>query len=104
MLSNSTRKLLWFEIIKMLIAVKNVNLWCHFFYKFSAHFRSLFGCTYCAHHVLACIEAVREYAEQGLLLLTERPSVRLSHRSTATTPVGGFAAERPAGTVGDIDR
>jgi len=28
-LSNSTRKLLWFEISKMLIAVKKINLLCH---------------------------------------------------------------------------
>ena len=37
MLSNHTRKLLWFEITKMLIAV---NLLCHFL-LYSAHFRSL---------------------------------------------------------------
>jgi len=29
-LSNSTRKLLWFEITKMLIAVKKINLMCYF--------------------------------------------------------------------------
>jgi len=28
-LSNSTRKLLWFEITKMLIAVQETNLSCH---------------------------------------------------------------------------
>jgi len=28
-LSNSNRKLLWFEISKMLIAVKKINLLCH---------------------------------------------------------------------------
>ena len=28
-LSNSTRKLLWFEITKMLTAVKEINLLCH---------------------------------------------------------------------------
>jgi len=29
-LSNSTRKLLWFEITKMLIAALKINLLCHF--------------------------------------------------------------------------
>jgi len=29
-LSNSTRKLLWFEITKLLIAVLRINLLCHF--------------------------------------------------------------------------
>ena len=38
-LSNSTRKLLWFEIIEMLIAVKNKFIVS--FIIFSAHFRSL---------------------------------------------------------------
>ena len=28
-LSNSTRKVLWCEIIKILIAVKKINLLCH---------------------------------------------------------------------------
>jgi len=40
-LSNNTRKLLWFEIAKMLIAVKEKIL-CHLL-QFSAHFRSLIG-------------------------------------------------------------
>jgi len=35
---NSTRKLLWFEITKMLIAVPKINLLCHLLY-FSAHCR-----------------------------------------------------------------
>jgi len=39
-LSNSTRKLLWFEITEMLIAVKNQNLLCYLLY-FSAHVRSI---------------------------------------------------------------
>ena len=41
-LSNSTRKLLWFEITKMLIAVKQVILLSHLL-QFSAHFRSLYA-------------------------------------------------------------
>jgi len=39
-LSDSTRKLLWFEITKMLIAVHKINLLCCSLY-FSAHFRSI---------------------------------------------------------------
>jgi len=39
-LSNSTRKLLWFEIGNMLIAVLKINLLCRLL-EFSAHFRSL---------------------------------------------------------------
>ena len=38
-LSNSTRKLLWFEISKMTIAVLKINLLCYLL-KCSAHFRS----------------------------------------------------------------
>ena len=33
-LSNSTRKLIWFEITKMLIAVKKINLLCYLLYTF----------------------------------------------------------------------
>ena len=32
--SNSTRKLLWFEISKMLIAVLNTKLYCAIYYNF----------------------------------------------------------------------
>jgi len=39
-LSNSTRKLLWFEISKMLIAILKMNLLCYLL-QFSAHVRSL---------------------------------------------------------------
>jgi len=39
-LSNSTRKLLWFEIRKMLIAVLKMNL-LGYLLQFSAHVRSL---------------------------------------------------------------
>jgi len=40
LLSNSTRKLLRFEISKMLIAVLKIDLLCYLL-QFSAHFRSL---------------------------------------------------------------
>ena len=41
-LSNSTRKLLSFEITKMLIAVKKINSLCYLLQLLLAHFRSLF--------------------------------------------------------------
>ena len=41
-LSISTRKLLWFEITKMLIALDFLTLLRHLLQLFSAHFRSLF--------------------------------------------------------------
>jgi len=45
-LSNSTQKLLWFEITRMLIAVfRKINLLCHLL-KFSAHFRFLCAMKY----------------------------------------------------------
>jgi len=39
-LSNRTRKQLWFKVTKMLIAVKKINLLCYLLH-FLAHFRSL---------------------------------------------------------------
>jgi len=41
-LSNSTRKLIWFKSTKMLIAVLKIIFWCNLL-LFSAHFRSLCG-------------------------------------------------------------
>ena len=39
-LSNSTHKLLWFEISKMLLAALKINLLCHLL-QFMAHFSSV---------------------------------------------------------------
>jgi len=35
-LSNSTLKLLWFEITKMVVAVKKINLLCHYWHTYDA--------------------------------------------------------------------
>ena len=53
-LSNSTRKLLWFEMSKMLIAFKKINLLCQLL-QFSAHYRSLHMHALLTHTSRECI-------------------------------------------------
>jgi len=49
------------------------------------------------HAVVHIIDAARIACAAGFMQRSVRPSVCLSHRSTAATAAGGFAAERPVG-------
>ena len=66
-LSNSTRKLLWFEITKTLIAVQKINLLCYLL-QFSAHFRSLYSVSLVQSCTSPCISKSRLHIKSFVFL------------------------------------